>query len=124
MPVSPSPVSRQAKRDFVTVDLPFDDGRVQTANVAVNTSTVSAITMADLIFMFTAMRYLYLRHLLDIHKTAEKGVSDERGRGKTAELHTSDAKRAETWQGGGKAMRADHRQVGGCWSGIVWGGKT
>ena len=36
----------------------------------------------------------------DMDETAETGVSDERGRRKTAELNTSDAKRAETWRGG------------------------
>ena len=38
----------------------------------------------------------------DMDETAETGVSDERGRKKTAELHTSVAKRAETWRGGVK----------------------
>ena len=42
------------------------------------------------------------RHMSDKHETAEKGVSDERGRRKTAELHTSGAKRADTWRGGVK----------------------
>ena len=42
---------------------------------------------------------LYLRHVSDIDETAETGVSDERGRRKTAELNTSGAKQAETWQG-------------------------
>ena len=36
------------------------------------------------------------------HETAETGVSDHRGRRKTAELHTSGAKRAETWRRGVK----------------------
>ena len=45
-------------------------------------------------------------------ETAEMGVCEERGRRKTAELHTSGAKRAETCRGG-KVMRAGHRLGGG-----------
>ena len=100
--VSSSPVSREASRDSVALDRPFDDGRVQAANVAVSTSTVSANMMYYLMFMFRAKRPYYLRHMSDIHETAEKGMPDERGRRKTAELHTSGAKRAETWRGGVK----------------------
>ena len=38
----------------------------------------------------------------DIHEAAEKGVSDERGRRKTAELHTSGAKHElKLGEGGG-----------------------
>ena len=44
-------------------------------------------------------------------ETADTGVSDERGRKKTAELHTSGAKRAESWRRG--VMRAGHRLGGG-----------
>ena len=86
MPVSPSPVSREASRDFVALDWPFDDGRVQTANVAVSTSTWPANIIPDLIFMFRAKRPLCLRHMSDIHEIAEKSVSGERGRRKTAGL--------------------------------------
>ena len=75
-------------------DRPFDDGRVQTANVAVNASTVSANMMDDLIFMFKAKQPLYFRHFR-LDETAETDVSEQRGRKKTAELHTSGAKRAE-----------------------------
>ena len=92
--VSPSPVSREASREFGAHGRPFDDSRVQTANVAVGTSTLCAKILPDLI-MFSAKRPLYLRRMSDIHVTAEKGVS-ERGRRKTAELHTSGAKRADT----------------------------
>ena len=47
---------------FVALDRPFDDGRVQTANVAVNASTVSANTMDDLIFMFMSKtNFIYPR---------------------------------------------------------------
>ena len=38
----------------------------------------------------------------DIYETADTGVSDERGRRKTAELHTSGAKRGETLRWGVK----------------------
>ena len=83
MPVNPLPVSREASRDFVALDRPFDDGRVRTTNVAVSTSTVSENILDDLNFMFRATRPLYLRHVSDMHEAAEKGVSDERGRTKT-----------------------------------------
>ena len=49
VPVTPPPVSRETSRDFVALDRPFDDGRVQAANVAVSTSTVSANMMLSLI---------------------------------------------------------------------------
>ena len=75
-------------------DRPFDDGPVQTANVAVSASTVSANIMDDLIFMFRAK--LYISDISDIDEKADKGVSGQRGRRKTAELHTSGATRAET----------------------------
>ena len=52
--------------------------------------------------MFRAKRPLYLRHASDTDETAETGVFDKRGRRKAAELHTSDAKRAETWREGVK----------------------
>ena len=103
MPVSPSPVSRKpSSRDFVAVDQPFDDGRVQTAKVAISASTVSVNIMDDFIFMFRAKRPAYLRHMSDVHETAETSVSDERGKRKTADLYTSGAKRAETWREGVK----------------------
>ena len=81
----------------MALDRPFGDGRVQTANVAVSASTESAKIMGDLI-LFRAKRPLYLRHSR-IDKTADSytHVSDQRGT-KTAEIHTSGAKRAETWR--------------------------
>ena len=42
--------------------------------------------------MFTARR-LYISVISGIDETAETGVPDQRGRRKTAELHTSGAKR-------------------------------
>ena len=75
MPVSPSPVSREANHDLWRSIGPFDDGRVQTANVAVSSSTVSAIIMDELLFMFRAKRPLYLRHSR-LDNTAETDVSD------------------------------------------------
>ena len=83
----------------MALDRPFDDGRVLTANVAVNASTVFVNMTDDLIFIFTAKRTLYFRHFR-LDEAAETGASDQRGRRKTAELNTSGAKRAETWQGG------------------------
>ena len=85
----------------MALDRPFDDGRVQTANVAVSASTVSAKIMVDLTFMFTAERPLYFRYFR-LDETAQTDVSDYRGRRKTAELRTSGAKRTETWRGGVK----------------------
>ena len=52
-------------------------------------------------FMFRAKRTLIFRYFR-LDETAEKDVSDQGGRRKTAELHTSGAKRAETWRGGVK----------------------
>ena len=100
--VGPSLVSHGASRDFVAFDRPFDDGGVQTANVVVITSTVPANIIADVVFTFRTKRTLYLRHMSDIHETAEKGVSNERGRTKAAELHASSVKRSETGRGGVK----------------------
>ena len=75
----------------MALDRPLDDSRVQITNVAVSASAVSANIMDDLIFMFRAKRPLDLRHFRQ-DETAEMDVSDERGRRKTAELHTSGAK--------------------------------
>ena len=55
---------------------------------------MSANIMDDLIFMFRAK--LYISDISDIDEKADKGVSGQRGRRKTAELHTSGATRAET----------------------------
>ena len=82
----------------MALDRPFDDSRVQTANVAITASAVSATIIDVLIFMFMAKQPTYFR-LFRIDETAETDVSDQRGRRKTAELHTSGAKRAETWRG-------------------------
>ena len=84
----------------MALDRPFDDGRVQTANVDVIASTVFANIMYDLMFLFTAKRTLYFRKFR-LNETAETDVSDQRARRKTAELHTSGTKRAETWRGRG-----------------------
>ena len=80
----------------MALDWPFDDGCVQTANVAVSASTVSANIMDDLIFMFREIRPLDLRYISHIDETAETGVSDQRGGRNIAGLDTSGAKRAET----------------------------
>ena len=88
VPVSPSPVLREASRD-----LSHSIGPSTMVVFKLRTSlparphTVSANIMDYLIFMFRAKRPLDL--------TAETDVSDQRGRKKTAELHTSDAKRGE-----------------------------
>ena len=80
----------------MALDRPFDDGRVQTATGVVSASAVSANTMVDLIFMFRAKCPLYFRHF-GLDETAKADVSDQQGRRKAAELHTSGAKRGETW---------------------------
>ena len=85
----------------MALDRPFDDGRVQTANVAVSACTVSANIMDSLIFMFRAKRN-NISDISDLDETAETGVSDQRGRRKTAELHTRGSKRVKTWRGGVK----------------------
>ena len=85
----------------MALDRTFDDGRVQTANVGISSSTVSEIIMDHLMFMFTSKRFLYFRYFR-LDEAAAIGVYYQRGRRKTAELDTSGAKRAETWQGGVK----------------------
>ena len=81
----------------MALDRPYDDGRVQTANVGIRSSTVSAnvIPVDDIIFMFRAKRPLYLRHFR-LDETTETDVSDKGRRRTPAELHTRGAKRAET----------------------------
>ena len=54
--------------------------------------------MGNAIFMFRA-KLLYFPNISDIDKTAQTGVSDQRGWGKTAEHYTSGDKGAETWRG-------------------------
>ena len=63
----------------MALDRPFDDGRVQTAYVAVKASTVSANILNDLIFMFRERRPLHLPQFR-LDETAETDVSDQRGR--------------------------------------------
>ena len=66
-------------------------------------STVSAHKMEILSFVQGKTTFiLYLRHFR-LDETAETDVSEQLGRRKTAaELHTSSAKRAKTWQAGAK----------------------
>ena len=47
--------------------------------------------------------------MLETGRDNSDGDSVQRGRTKAAELHTSSAKRASTWQKGGKMVRAGHR---------------
>ena len=60
-----------------------------------NASTVSANIKGDLIFMFRAKITLYFRHFR-LDQAVEMDVSDQRGRRKTADFHTSGARRSET----------------------------
>ena len=83
------------------LDRPFDDGHVQSTNVAASASTVSAKVLDDLIFIFRAKRPICFRNFR-LDQTAETDVSNQRGRREAAEVHTSGAKRAETWRGGVK----------------------
>ena len=85
----------------MALDRFFDDGRTQTANVAVSASPVSENIMYDVIFIFSEKRLLYIRHFT-LDERAETNVSDQRGRENTAELLASLAKRSETSRGGVK----------------------
>ena len=71
----------------MALDRPFDDDRVQTANVGIRSSDVYENIMNDLMFMFTSKRTSHFRHFR-LDETAATDVSDERGRRKTVELHT------------------------------------
>ena len=77
--MGPAGPAQPRSRDFVTLHRRFDDGRVQTANVAVGASTLSANIVHNLILMFTAKRPLHFRHFR-LDETAETDVSDKRGR--------------------------------------------
>ena len=83
----------------MALDRPFSDGRVQTANVAVSASTVSANKMGDFVLMLWA-NDLCVSDISNIDEIAETGVSDQRGRTKAAKLHTRGARRAKTCEGG------------------------
>ena len=85
----------------MALDRPFYDGRVQTANVAVKASIASENIINDLVFVFRSKRTLHFRHFT-LDETADTSVADQRGKRKSAELHTRGAKRAETWQWGVK----------------------
>ena len=99
VPVSPSPVWREASRDLWRSIGPST--MVVFTSVGTNSSTVSENIMYYFKFMLTAKRTLYFRRFR-LDETGAPGVSDQRGRRKTAELHTSGAKRAATWQVGVK----------------------
>ena len=79
----------------MALDRPFDDGRVQTANVAMSASTVFA-NITDASIFHVQGKTTFTSPTFQTDETAETGVSDQRGRRKRAELHTSGAKRAET----------------------------
>ena len=81
----------------MSLDRPFDDSRVQTANVAMRASTASVNIIDDLILTCSGENDVNISYISDIDETAETDVSEWRGRRGTAELHTSGAKRAETW---------------------------
>ena len=78
----------------MALDRPFDDGRVQTAHVAVKASTVSANMIRNIIRMFTGRRTLYFRHI-SLDEAAEAGVSDQQGKEEDRRAHTSGGERAE-----------------------------
>ena len=96
----------------MALDRPFDDDRVQTANVAVSASTVSANIMFDLIFMFTAKRSLYFL-LFRLDETAETDVSDQRGRRKQHSFTQAASNELKLGEGGYLVVRAGHRLGGG-----------
>ena len=97
VPVNPSPVWREASRDLwlsigPSTMIVFNcECRYHLIHCAEN-------IVDDFLFMFTSKRTLYLRQF-KLDETAVPDVCDQRGRRKTAELDTSGAKRAATWQG-------------------------
>ena len=83
----------------MALDRPFGVGRVQTANAAVCPQKYNS--RINLHAQGKTSFYTRISHI-QTDETAETGVTDERGRRKIAELHTSGAKRPETWRGGVK----------------------
>ena len=81
----------------MALDRTFDDGRIQTANDGISSSTLSGNIINYSTLMFTLKRTLEFRHF-KLDETAATDVSDQRR--KTAELHTSGVKRAKTWPEG------------------------
>ena len=69
----------------MALDRLFDDGRVQTANIAFGASTASEKILHDFSFMFMAKQPLYFGHFR-LDETAETDVSDQRENRKTAKL--------------------------------------
>ena len=67
----------------MALDWPFDDGRVQTANVALNASTVSPNIMGDSIFMFTSkcLRHFRLNETADMALGEHLRVAKKKGLG-------------------------------------------
>ena len=78
-----------------------DDQRIVTNHRAIHSFFLIHIVSKKKMFMFTGKQTSYFRHF-GLDEAAETGVSDQRGRRKTAELHTSGAERAETWHVGVK----------------------
>ena len=99
--VSPSPVSREANRDLWRSIGPSEMVVFKIANVAVSASTASAKIMDDLIFMFRTKTTFISPTYLTWTTQQRRALFDQRGR-KTADLHTSGVKLAETWRGGVK----------------------
>ena len=79
VPVSPSPVSREASRDFAALDRTFDGGRGQTANVGISSSTVSENIIDGLMFIFTSKQTLYFRRWGLDETPATVFLTSERG---------------------------------------------
>ena len=83
----------------MALDRPFEDGRVQPANLAVSASTVSVKNMT-IESSCSGQNDLYISDISHIVDRAETGVSNPRGMGETAELDPNGARRAETSRGG------------------------
>ena len=100
VPVSPSPVSREARRDLWSSTGP------STMVVFKLRTSLSAqpLCLHDSISIFMANRPVYYRRFRR-EETAATEVFDQRGRKKTAEFHKSGANRAEIWGGEVKCER-------------------
>ena len=78
------------------LDRTFDDGRVQTANVAVKASTVSEILMDDSIFTFTSKQTLYFRHVR-IDETETGFLTSEGGGRPQSQAAPNELKLGKGW---------------------------
>ena len=104
VPVSPSPVSREASRDLwrSVLDRPFDDGRVQTAERGRCQRIYCVRKYYRLFNIHVHGKTTFIFPTFLTRRDSRTDASDQRGRRKTSEFHTSGAKRAVTLRGGVK----------------------